>query len=158
MSNKNYFHAFFSDNLNNMKNTWNGINSLINNKRKKSKVVSWLKHLKDNSTTKDPLEISDIFNRYFTSIGHNLATQVPSSSQRSDSLNICHLITIFVFSTSIQSRQMISNVRFCLFLKTKLMLSILVRFVFYSVLSVLYLFLSQTYLICLCRMVGFHPN
>ena len=82
LSKKNYFHAFFSDNLNNMKNTWNGINSLINNNRKKSKVVSSLKHLNDNSTTKDPLEISNIFNRYFTSVGHNLATQVPSSSHR----------------------------------------------------------------------------
>ena len=60
--------------------TWNGINSLINNNRKKSKVVSSLKHLNDNSTTKDPLEIS--INRYFTSVGHNLAIQVPSSSHR----------------------------------------------------------------------------
>ena len=82
LSKKNYFHAFFSYNLNDMKNTWNGINSLINNKRKKSKVVSSLKHLYDNSTTKDPLEMSNIFNRYFTSVGHSLATQVPSSSHR----------------------------------------------------------------------------
>ena len=65
-----------------MKNTWNGINSLIHNNRKKSKVVSSLKRLNDNSTTKDPLEISNIFNRYFTSVGHNLATQVPNSSHR----------------------------------------------------------------------------
>ena len=35
LSKKNYLHAFYSDNLNNMKNTWNGINNLINNKRKK---------------------------------------------------------------------------------------------------------------------------
>ena len=68
--------------LNNTKNTWNRINSLINNNRKKSKVVSSLKHLNDNSTTKDLLEISYIFNRYFTSVGHNLATQVPNSSHR----------------------------------------------------------------------------
>ena len=34
LSKKNYFHAFFSDNLNHMKNTWNGINYLINIKRK----------------------------------------------------------------------------------------------------------------------------
>ena len=57
LSKKNYFHTFFLHNLNNMKNTWNGINSLINNNRKKSKVVSSLKRLNDNSTTKDPLEI-----------------------------------------------------------------------------------------------------
>ena len=39
-----------------------------------------------------------------------------------DSLNVCHLITILVPSSSIQSQQsrrMISNVRFCLFLKNK---------------------------------------
>ena len=115
---------------------------------KKSKVVSSLKHLNDNSTTKDPLKISNIFNRYFTSVGHNLATQVPSF----------HLITILVLSSSMQSRQMISNVRFCLFLKTKLMVSTLVRLVSYPVLSILYLVLSQTYLIFLCRKVSFHPN
>ena len=34
LSKKNYFHAFFSDNLNNMKNTWNGINNLIHNNKK----------------------------------------------------------------------------------------------------------------------------
>ena len=28
------------------------------------------------------LEMSNIFNRYFTSVGHNLATQVPSSSHK----------------------------------------------------------------------------
>ena len=38
LSKKNYFLAFFSDNFNNMKNTWNGINSLINNKRKNLKL------------------------------------------------------------------------------------------------------------------------
>jgi len=82
LSKNNYFYAFFSDNLSNMKNTWNGINSLINKNRKKSKLVSSLRRLNDNSTTKDPLEISNIFNRYFTSAGLNLATQVPSSSHR----------------------------------------------------------------------------
>ena len=75
-----------------------------------------------------------------------------------DSMNICHLITISVLSSLIQSRQMISNVRFCLFLKTNLMVSTLVRFVFYPVLSIFYLVLSQTYLICLCWRVSFHPN
>ena len=123
LSKKNYFHAFFSDNLNNMKNTWNGINSLVNNNRKKSKVVSSLKHLNDNSTTKDPLEISNIFNRYFTSVGHNLATQVPSSSHRfTEYLSFNNNYG----SSLIQSRLTISNMRFCLSLKTNLMVSTLV--------------------------------
>ena len=45
LSNKNYFHAFFSDNLNNTKNTWNGINNLINNKFStgisRRSVITW---------------------------------------------------------------------------------------------------------------------
>ena len=129
-----------------MKNTWNGINSLIKNNRKKSKVVSSLKHLNDNSTTKDPLEISNIFNRYFSSVGHNW--QHKYQVHPTDSLNISHLhvITITVLSSLIQSRLMISNVRFCLSLKTNLIVSTLVRFVFYPVLNIFYLVLSQKYL------------
>ena len=67
-SKKNYYHAFFADNLNNMKNTWNGINSLINGKKKKSRAISSLKRL-NNGITTDPLEISNIFNNYFSSVG-----------------------------------------------------------------------------------------
>ena len=72
-----------------------------------------------------------------------------------DSLNICHLITILVPSSSIQSRRMISNMRFSLFLKTKLMASTLVRFVFYPVPSISYLVRSQTYLISVQK--GLNP-
>ena len=63
-----------------MKNTWNGINSLINGKKKKSRVISSLKRPNDNSITNDPLEISNIFNNYFSSVGEKLASRVPSSS------------------------------------------------------------------------------
>lgn len=35
LSKKNYFQAFFSDNLNNMKNTWNGIKP---NQQQKEKI------------------------------------------------------------------------------------------------------------------------
>ena len=78
-SKKNYYHAFFADNLNNMKNTWNGINSLINGKKKKSRAISSLKRL-NNGITTDPLEISNIFNNYFSSVGEKLASRVPPSS------------------------------------------------------------------------------
>ena len=79
VSKKNYYHAFFADNLNNMKNTWNGINSLINGKEKKSRAISSLKRL-NNGITTDPLEISNIFNNYFSSVGEKLASRVPPSS------------------------------------------------------------------------------
>ena len=68
VSKKNYYYAFFADNLNNMKNTWNGINSLINGKKKKSRAISSLKRL-NNGITTDPLEISKFFNNYFSSVG-----------------------------------------------------------------------------------------
>ena len=79
MSKKNYFHAFFVDNLYNMKNTWKGINSLIYGKKKKSRAISSLKRPNKDTTT-DPLEISNIFNNYFSSVGEKLASRVPSSS------------------------------------------------------------------------------
>ena len=79
VSKKNYYHAFFADNLNNMKNTWNGINSLINGKKKKSRAISSLKRLNNGMAT-DPLEISNIFNNYFSSVGEKLASPVPPSS------------------------------------------------------------------------------
>ena len=61
-----------------MKNTWNGINSLINGKKKKSRVISSLKRPSGNSITNDPLDIS-IF--IFTSIGEKLASRVSRSSR-----------------------------------------------------------------------------
>ena len=86
LSKKNYFHAFFVDNLNNMKNTWNGINSLINGKKKKIRAISSLKRLNDDSITNDPLEISNIFNNYFSSVGEKLASRVPSSCSFTESI------------------------------------------------------------------------
>ena len=62
-----------------MKNTWNGKNSLINRKKEKSRAISSLKRLNNDITT-DPLEISNIFNNYFSSVGEKLASHVPPSS------------------------------------------------------------------------------
>ena len=67
LSKKNYYHALFAENLNNMKNTWNEINRLINDKKKRKQVISSPKRPDDNSLTNDPFEISNIFNNYFSS-------------------------------------------------------------------------------------------
>ena len=64
-----------------MKNTWNGINRLINDKKNRKQVISSLKCLDDNTLTNDPLEISNIFNNYFSSVGKNLASRVPRLSR-----------------------------------------------------------------------------
>ena len=39
LSKKLYFHSFFNDNINNIKKTWQGINSLISNNRKAKKPI-----------------------------------------------------------------------------------------------------------------------
>ena len=46
LSKNNHYHAFFAENLNNMKNTWNGTN--------RKQVISSLKRPDDNSLTNDP--------------------------------------------------------------------------------------------------------
>ena len=105
---------------------------------------------------KTPLEISNIFNRYFTSVGHNLATQVPNSSHRfNEYLSPNNNFGSFFFdpvSPDDIEREILSIP------KSKFygLYSCPIRI--YPVLSIFYLVLSQTYLICLCRMVSFHPN
>ena len=46
ISKSEYLQMYFENNMTNMKKTWDGINSLINNKRKQGKQIS---ALKDNS-------------------------------------------------------------------------------------------------------------
>ena len=83
LSKKNYYHSFFAGNLKNIKNTWNRINRLIilTTKRIIKQVIPSLKRPDDNNKTNDPLEISNIFNNYFSSVGKNLASRVPRSSR-----------------------------------------------------------------------------
>ena len=62
-----------------MKNTWNGINRLINDKKKKIRAISSLKRLNIGITT-DSLDISKDFNNYFSSVGEKLASRLSPSS------------------------------------------------------------------------------
>jgi len=80
ISKKDYLQSYFEQNLSNMKKTWDGINSLINKRTKNKKQIS---ALKDNSNQgaicSDPQKIPNIMNRYFSTIGNNLASNVPTS-------------------------------------------------------------------------------
>ena len=62
-----------------MKNTWTGINSLINNKRKDFKRISSIIHPDSKVPTYDCSKISNIF--FFSSIGPNLASKLPSTNR-----------------------------------------------------------------------------
>ena len=79
LSKKLYYHNYFSQNVTNMKNTWAGINSLINNKRKDFKRISSIIHPDSRVPTNDRSEISNIFNNFFSSVGPNLASKLPST-------------------------------------------------------------------------------
>ena len=79
LSKKLYYHSYFSQNLTNMKNTWAGINSLINNKRRDFKRISSIIHPVSKVPTNDCNEISNIFNDFFSSVGPNLASKLPST-------------------------------------------------------------------------------
>ena len=81
LSKKLYYHNYFSQNLTNMKNTWAGINSLINNKRKDLKRISSIIHPDSKAPTNNGSEISNIFNNFFSSVGPNLASKLPSTNR-----------------------------------------------------------------------------
>ena len=63
--------------MSNMKNTWNGINNLIDSKKVKSRVICSIKCPNDNVITDGPHEISNIISKFFTSIGEELASPLP---------------------------------------------------------------------------------
>ena len=86
ISKRNYYHTYFELNINNIKKTWQGINILLNRKKKSDKVITSLKCLNDNSITSDPREIPDILNKHFASIGHKLASKIPPSEEFSQYL------------------------------------------------------------------------
>ena len=79
LSNKrNYYNSFFELNLNNMKATWEGINNLISTSKKKVNQISIIKKPAGSHST-DPSEISNVLNKHFASVGHNLASKLPPS-------------------------------------------------------------------------------
>ena len=67
LSKKIYFHNYFLNNTNNLKRTWEGINNLINRKKKNSKVITALKCPLNQGISHDPLENANILNRHFAS-------------------------------------------------------------------------------------------
>ena len=81
LSKKLYYQVFFEANLNNMKKTWEGINTLINPTKKNSKTVSALKPSNNNTVTQNPSAVTDILNRFLSSVGQKLADNILSSSR-----------------------------------------------------------------------------
>ena len=80
LSKKLYYHEFFRNNLNDMRKTWQAINALLNRRRRSSKPINKLKDPQmNNSIVNDPSCIPNIVNKYFCSVGNNLATKMPQA-------------------------------------------------------------------------------
>ena len=72
-----YFHKYFEDNLKNTKKVWEGINSLLGRKNKAHKVITSLKCPQTKQVSYNTSEFPDIMNKFFSSVGHNLASKMP---------------------------------------------------------------------------------
>ena len=63
-----------------MRKTWQAINALLNRRRRSSKPINKLKDPQiNNSIVDDPSRIPNIINKYFSSVGNNLATKMPQA-------------------------------------------------------------------------------
>ena len=77
---RKFYHSYFERNISNMKRTWEGINNLINKKKRKEKIIHRLKKLDENIFSSHQSEIPDILNKHFATIGHQLASKIPPCS------------------------------------------------------------------------------
>ena len=63
ISKQQYYFNFFDSNLANMKKTWEGINSILARKSKRSKTITSIKDPSDSEkVTRDPLNIANVLN------------------------------------------------------------------------------------------------
>ena len=78
ISKKQYYSQFFTINLENIQKTWEGINTLLNRKKKTSMKTNSLKQPNSNTTLNMKSRISNIMNEHFTGIGPTLANNLPT--------------------------------------------------------------------------------
>ena len=76
---RKYFKKKFEDYANDMKKTWETINSLVKRKRSKSDIPSIFKD--DNRTYSNFFDIAEGFNDFFCNIGQKLANEIPQTGK-----------------------------------------------------------------------------
>ena len=81
LSKKLYYHNFFETNMSNIKNTWKGINLLINGKTRGDNVITALKRPGNGGLSHNADEIPNIMNSFFSSIDPNLAARIPQAQK-----------------------------------------------------------------------------
>ena len=80
ISKKNFYHSYFEQNMCNMKKTWEGINLLINRKRKSDRPISSIRRPNNQGVSCSNIEVTNISNEHFASVGEKLASKIPHSS------------------------------------------------------------------------------
>ena len=79
LSKAKYYESYFLENKSNIKETWNGIKSIINlNKRSESKIT---KIKTANGFTDDKTEIATEFNNFFSTIGNKIDEKTPQTDK-----------------------------------------------------------------------------
>ena len=109
LSKRNYYHHYFETNVNNMKQTWKGINSLIFNSRKKLKQIMAIRRT-DNSLSTNVTEIPNLLNNHFATVGKKLTSSLPPSKQSFTDYLPGHPITNSFFSDPIIPADIISQI------------------------------------------------
>jgi len=79
VSKKIYFQNFFTQNANNLKNTWKGIKNLIN--LKKSVKGDPTAIIVDDKLISEPKEIANKYNNYFSRIANKLRSRIYNNDQ-----------------------------------------------------------------------------
>ena len=79
-SKQKYFPKFFESNLKNLKNTWNGIKSMISMKSSFSNTPILLTF--QNESINNPERIANIFNTYFSTVGKETQAKIKHSHKK----------------------------------------------------------------------------
>ena len=80
LSQKQYYFDFFDKNINSIQKTGKGINELLNNQRRKSRVLTKVKDPSNNNRiTENPSRLPNILNKHFANVSNllHVASKLP---------------------------------------------------------------------------------
>ena len=76
---KKHFSNYFTMYNSNIKKTWEGIRELVNVNKKKYRNIQMINH--NNHPITNNKEMSNIFNEFYSQLGHNIEQKIPNSNK-----------------------------------------------------------------------------
>jgi hypothetical protein len=73
-----HYNQIFTHSQNNSKETWKEINNILNRNRQKNTQIEYITH--NNTKIDTPQQIANELNTYFTQIGHQIASNIPTTA------------------------------------------------------------------------------